>query len=98
MPAAGSTACWRALAVAEPLLQIAGLSKRFGGVVASDSISLDVPKGELHAIIGPNGAGKTTLIGQLAGEILSNAGQVRFEGRDITALPTWRRSQYGLAR
>jgi branched-chain amino acid transport system ATP-binding protein len=84
--------------VAEPLLQVAGLTKRFGGVVASDGISLDVPKGELHAIIGPNGAGKTTLIGQLAGEIPSDAGKVHFEGRDITTLPTWRRSQYGLAR
>ena len=58
-----------ARAVAEPLLQIEGLTKRFGGVVASDDITLDVPRGELHAIIGPNGAGKTTLIGQLAGEI-----------------------------
>ena len=84
--------------MAEALLQVAGLTKRFGGIVASDAISLGVPKGELHAIIGPNGAGKTTLIGQLAGEIPSDAGHVRFEGRDITALPTWRRSQWGLAR
>jgi branched-chain amino acid transport system ATP-binding protein len=84
--------------VAEPLLQIGSLTKRFGGVIASDGISLDVPKGELHAIIGPNGAGKTTLISQLAGEIHSDAGHVRFAGRDITALPTYRRSQYGLAR
>ena len=53
--------------MAEALLEIDELTKRFGGVIASDSISLCVPKGELHAIIGPNGAGKTTLIGQLAG-------------------------------
>jgi branched-chain amino acid transport system ATP-binding protein len=84
--------------VPEGLLEIEGLSKRFGGVVASDSISLSVPKGELHAIIGPNGAGKTTLIGQLAGELVSDAGRIRFEGRDVTALPTYRRSQLGLAR
>ena len=84
--------------MAEALLQIDGLSKRFGGVVASDAITLEIPKGELHAIIGPNGAGKTTLITQLAGELSSDAGRVRFEGRDITALPTWRRSQLGLAR
>ena len=50
-------------AVADALLKIDGLSKRFGGVVASDNIVLDVRPGELHAIIGPNGAGKTTLIG-----------------------------------
>jgi branched-chain amino acid transport system ATP-binding protein len=84
--------------VAEALLEIAGLSKRFGGVVASDDITLEVSKGELHAIIGPNGAGKTTLIGQLAGEIAPDAGHIRFEGRDVTALPTYRRSQLGLAR
>jgi branched-chain amino acid transport system ATP-binding protein len=84
--------------VPEGLLEIEALSKRFGGVVASDAISLSVPNGELHAIIGPNGAGKTTLIGQLAGEIVPDAGRVRFEGRDITALPTYARSQLGLAR
>jgi branched-chain amino acid transport system ATP-binding protein len=84
--------------VAEALLQIEGLSKRFGGVIASDGITLEIPKGELHAIIGPNGAGKTTLITQLAGELASDAGRVCFENRDITALPTWRRSQLGLAR
>jgi branched-chain amino acid transport system ATP-binding protein len=53
--------------VTEPLLQIEGLTKRFGGVIASDAITLDIPRGEFHAIIGPNGAGKTTLIGLLAG-------------------------------
>jgi branched-chain amino acid transport system ATP-binding protein len=84
--------------MAEALLQIDGLTKRFGGVVASDTISLEVPAGELHAIIGPNGAGKTTLIGQLAGEITSDAGRIHFDGRDVTALPTYRRSQLGLAR
>jgi branched-chain amino acid transport system ATP-binding protein len=96
--AAASTACLRVFAVAEALLQVEGLSKRFGGVVASDGVTLEIPKGELHAIIGPNGAGKTTLITQLAGELASDAGRVRFEERDITALPTWRRSQLGLAR
>jgi branched-chain amino acid transport system ATP-binding protein len=84
--------------VAEPLLQIDGLTKRFGGVVASEDIRLDVPRGELHAIIGPNGAGKTTLIGQLTGELAPDAGRIRFDGADITALPVYRRSQLGLAR
>jgi branched-chain amino acid transport system ATP-binding protein len=83
---------------ADMLLEIDGLTKRFGGVIASDAISLGVRRGELHAIIGPNGAGKTTLIGQLAGEIAPDAGRIRFEGGDVTALPTYRRSQIGLAR
>jgi len=84
--------------VAEALLRIEGLTKRFGGVVASDDIILDVKVGELHAIIGPNGAGKTTLIGQLSGEIVPNSGRIYFEGRDITALPVYSRSVLGLAR
>jgi branched-chain amino acid transport system ATP-binding protein len=82
----------------EPLLEIEGLTKRFGGVVASDNIVLDVRRGELHAIIGPNGAGKTTLIGQLTGEVEPNAGRIAFDGHDITALRTYERSQIGLAR
>ncbi len=82
----------------EALLEINGLTKRFGGVIASDDIVLAVPSGELHAIIGPNGAGKTTLIGQLAGEIVPDAGSIRFGGSDITALPTYQRSRLGLAR
>jgi branched-chain amino acid transport system ATP-binding protein len=84
--------------VTETLLAIDNLTKRFGGVVASDRISLSLKCGELHAIIGPNGAGKTTLIGQLTGEITPDAGSVRFDGRDITALAAYRRSAIGLAR
>jgi len=98
MPAAASTALWRDCTVADPLLQIRDLTKRFGGVLASDGISLDVPAGELHAIIGPNGAGKSTLIGQLVGEISPDGGRIFFNGRDITHLPTHRRSALGLAR
>lgn len=82
----------------DALLKVDRLTKRFGGVVASDQISLEVPTGELHAIIGPNGAGKTTLIGQLTGEIISNSGAILFNSLDITTLPTWRRSMLGLAR
>ena len=84
--------------MAEALLEVEGLSKHFGGVVASDAISLALGPGELHAIIGPNGAGKTTLIGQLTGEIAPDAGRIRFGSRDITALPVYRRSWLGLAR
>jgi len=84
--------------VTDVLLRIEALSKRFGGVLASDAISLEVPAGELHAIIGPNGAGKTTLIGQLAGEIAPDGGRIEFAKADITRLPAWRRSRLGLAR
>ena len=82
----------------DTLLAIEGLSKHFGGVLASDEITLSVPAGEVHAVIGPNGAGKTTLIGQLSGELKPDAGRIRFGGRDITALPVHRRSALGLAR
>jgi branched-chain amino acid transport system ATP-binding protein len=84
--------------VADVLLKIEGLTKRFGGVVASDNILLDVSRGELHAIIGPNGAGKTTLIGQLTGELTPNSGRIYFDDADISALPLHRRSALGLAR
>lgn len=84
--------------MAEILLEVERLTKRFGGVIAADAISFGLPKGELHAIIGPNGAGKSTLIGQLSGEVASDGGRIRFEGKDITSLPVYRRSQLGLAR
>ncbi len=82
----------------EPLLQISGLAKRFGGVIAADAITLDIPRGEFHAVIGPNGAGKTTLIGLLAGEMSPAGGTIKFDGGDITALPVDRRSKLGIAR
>jgi branched-chain amino acid transport system ATP-binding protein len=98
MRVAGSMVFSRAFAVAEPLLRVEGLTKRFGGVIASDDIMLEVAPGELHAIIGPNGAGKSTLIGQLGGELAPDAGRIRFDGRDITLLPSHDRSALGLAR
>jgi branched-chain amino acid transport system ATP-binding protein len=84
--------------VAEPLLSVRGLRKRFGGLVATDGVDLDVAEGETLAIIGPNGAGKTTLIGQLAGTLRSDAGTIRFAGADVTALSDSARSHRGLAR
>jgi branched-chain amino acid transport system ATP-binding protein len=84
--------------VADPLLRVENLVRRFGGIVATDNLSLDVAKGELHAIIGPNGAGKTTLISQLTGQLAPSAGTIHFAGRDVTHLPAWRRSALGLAR
>ena len=84
--------------MAEPLLRVEKLVHRFGGVVATDNLSLEIERGELHAIIGPNGAGKTTLISQLIGQLRPSGGTIRFAGQDITHVPAWRRSQLGLAR
>jgi branched-chain amino acid transport system ATP-binding protein len=84
--------------VADPLLRVEKLVRRFGGVIATDHVSLDVAKGELHAIIGPNGAGKTTLISQLTGQLPPHSGTIHFAGADITRLPAFRRSALGLAR
>jgi branched-chain amino acid transport system ATP-binding protein len=74
------------------------LMKRFGGLTATNDLSLAVEKGELHAVIGPNGAGKTTLIAQLSGLLAPDSGRIVFNGKDITALPAHRRSALGLAR
>jgi len=82
----------------EPLLAIDGLIKRFGGLIATDNLSLDVREGEIHALIGPNGAGKTTLVAQLMGQLPCDAGRIVFAGADITRLPTHRRVSAGLAR
>ena len=82
----------------EPLLGVRNLAKYFGGVRATDDLSLDVREGEIHALIGPNGAGKTTLIAQLIGETRPDAGVIRFDGADITSLPTPARVKRGLAR
>src|SRR5580698_6095460 len=84
--------------LAEPLLRVQNLVRRFGGITATDNLSLEIAKGELHAIIGPNGAGKTTLISQLTGQLAPNSGTIHFAGRDVTWLPAYRRSRLGLAR
>ena len=84
--------------MAEPLLKVQGLVKRFGGLVATDKVSLDIRHGEIHALIGPNGAGKTTLIAQLSGSLASDAGRLGFDGSDISALPQHERVRRGLAR
>jgi branched-chain amino acid transport system ATP-binding protein len=80
------------------LLRVEKLVRRFGGIVATDNLSLEIKGGELHAIIGPNGAGKTTLISQLIGQLRPSGGTIRFMGQDITQMPAWRRSRLGLAR
>jgi branched-chain amino acid transport system ATP-binding protein len=80
------------------LLSVAGATKRFGGLVAVDNASLDVPAGSITGLIGPNGAGKTTLFAMIAGFEQVTAGTVSFEGRDITRLPTHERARMGIAR
>jgi branched-chain amino acid transport system ATP-binding protein len=80
------------------LLRVKDLVRRFGGITATDHVTLDVAQGELHAIIGPNGAGKTTLISQLTGHLMPDSGSIFLGGEDISRLAAWRRSALGLAR
>ena len=82
----------------EPVLHLEKLRKRFGGLLVTDDVTLDVMPGELHAIIGPNGAGKTTLINQISGLLACDDGRIFFAGRDITELPPHMRAAIGLAR
>lgn len=80
------------------LLETRALCKRFGGLIATDNVSLEVMRGECHALIGPNGAGKTTLISQLSGTLKPEGGSVHFAGRDVTHLNTHQRAMLGFAR
>lgn len=79
-------------------LSVRGLVKRYGGLLATDNVDLDLQTGQIHALIGPNGAGKSTLIGQLAGEVTPDAGSITLDGQDITRLPVYQRSLAGLQR
>jgi branched-chain amino acid transport system ATP-binding protein len=81
-----------------PILELRGLSKRFGALVATDDLDLTIQDGEIHAIIGPNGAGKTTLIHQVSGALRPDAGSIRFDGHDVTGLCMHKRVERGLAR
>ena len=80
------------------ILEIAGLTKRFGGITAVDDMHLSVAPGEVHAVVGPNGSGKTTLFNLISGAVPVTAGQISFEGRRIEALPPHRRAQLGITR
>ena len=81
-----------------PLLQVKGLSKRFGGVLATDRVDLRIAAGEIHALIGPNGAGKTTLVAQIAGQLASDGGTIHFGDIDVTRMATHQRARRGLVR
>lgn len=82
----------------EPLLSTRGLVKKFGGLTATNNVSLDVLCGETHALIGPNGAGKTTLVAQLQGQLRPDSGSILFDGHDISFEPAHRRAALGIAR
>lgn len=75
-----------------------GLVKRYGALLVTDQVSLDIIPGEIHAVIGPNGAGKTTLINQISGELQSNEGTIKFGAHDITAWAVHERARAGLLR
>jgi branched-chain amino acid transport system ATP-binding protein len=79
-------------------LEVVGLTRRFGGLCAVDSVSLEVSPGARHAVIGANGAGKSTLFSLMAGAQRPTAGSVRLAGEDVTRLPEHRRARRGLAR
>jgi branched-chain amino acid transport system ATP-binding protein len=80
------------------LLEVRGLTKRYGGLVVTDDVDLGIRRHETHALIGPNGAGKTTLIGQLSGALAPDRGRVLFDGRDVTGLSAHERARLGFAR
>jgi branched-chain amino acid transport system ATP-binding protein len=80
------------------LLSVRKLVKRFGGLLATDHVDLDVRASETHALIGPNGAGKTTVIAQIQGELSPDEGEIIFAGRNIARDAAWRRAVQGLAR
>jgi len=81
-----------------PILQTTGLEKRFGGIVATNNVNLNVEKGARHALIGPNGAGKTTFINLLTGVLKPSAGRITLEGKDITDTSPHERVRLGMAR
>jgi branched-chain amino acid transport system ATP-binding protein len=80
------------------IIELNGVTKRFGGLTAVDGVTFNVEAGEIFGLIGPNGAGKTTLLGCIAGDLRPNAGTVRFDGRDTTGLPADRMCRLGLGR
>lgn len=81
-----------------PLLEVEGVTRRFGGLTAVDRVSFSVGSGEVVSIVGPNGAGKTTLFNLLTGQLRPNSGEIRFRGKTITRMPAHSRARLGLGR
>src|ERR1700722_11635403 len=86
------------LDASKPVLEVRGLHKRFGSLVVAADVHLEVQPFRLHSLIGPNGAGKMTFFNMLTGLLRADAGEVRFDGHDITHLPVHRRIRLGLSR
>src|SRR3954454_12154751 len=84
--------------MAEPLLSVERVSRRFGGLLAVNGVSLNAPAGRITALIGPNGAGKTTLFALISGFLAPSGGTIRYAGEAITALPAHVRARRGVAR
>ena len=82
---------------ASTLLETRALTRRFGGLTAVDTVDFSLPAGQVHALIGPNGAGKSTFVGMVAGRIAPSAGEIRFDGADVTSLPAHARIRKGMA-
>ncbi len=80
------------------LLELQGVTRRFGGLHAVDHVTLSVPQGEVVGVIGPNGAGKTTLVNVITGVHSASAGKVLFAGRDISRVKPWQAARLGIAR
>ncbi len=81
-----------------PVIEVQGVTKAFGGVVANSNVSLAVPQGKITGLIGPNGSGKTTLFNSIVGYHPIDAGSIKFEGREISHLPVQRIARLGLLR
>ena len=84
--------------MSERILEVTGLTKRFGGFDALDKVSLHLDEGERLGLIGPNGSGKTTMINCISGALINDEGRVQFKGADITGLKAHKRAQLGIAR
>ncbi len=84
--------------MAEPILEVSGLGKRFGGFVALENINIIVQTGERLGLIGPNGSGKSTLVNCLSGTLHHDSGNIVFDGRRLDGMPAYQRTRLGLAR
>ncbi len=84
--------------MSQPLLQVNGVSKNFGGFAALTEVSIGIAQGERFGLIGPNGSGKTTLINCISGSLRNDGGSIVFDGEEVSALPAYQRTRRGIAR